>query len=72
VATVTSSNPQQFVLQPCEDVVDILTGCGGTVGAILGAALGIIPGAHAAFNTLLALITNATLVWAIMTWARGN
>lgn len=58
-------------LEPCEDILDVLTGCGGTVGWILGAVVGQVPGAHWAFNVMMITVTTIPIVTWVMSWARG-
>lgn len=60
-------------LPSCSGVLDFLTGCGGTVSAVLQSTLiGIVPGAPWWFNGLVATATNIALVWSILTWGRGT
>ena len=72
VGLVVATSVDLDEIEPCSSIGDVLTGCGGTVGAILGTAFGIIPGAHPLFNLLVAVVSNFALVWSILTWARGT
>ncbi|MBI2077951.1 MAG: hypothetical protein HYT80_06210 [Euryarchaeota archaeon] len=73
VALVTGAAVEEdlLVMDPCEDILDYFTGCGGTVGAMVNAAIGGVPGAPATVNLLAALMTNIVLVWGVLALIRG-
>ena len=72
VAVVTATVSSTIEFEPCQGVVDFLTGCDDTISLILSVALGAIPGIPDEINFLIATISNAALIWSILTWGRGN
>jgi hypothetical protein len=49
----------------------VVTGCGDTRNALLGAAFGSIPGAPSVVNLLLVSVTNMMLLWSVIAFVRG-
>jgi len=56
---------------PCDDFLDIITGCDGFLGYIGSLLLGTLPGLPDEINVFLAIIGLAIDIWIIAAFVRG-
>ncbi len=76
LALVLSDESTLPSVPACDDLSDIITGCGNTISSILGIVLlGTIPGAPLPVNAVFAVagvISRISIIWSILTLVRGN